>query len=982
MALQSKLLLLGARSVFGLFISLFLLFTALISTGTAQTVGPAFGSVVSLSGTPYDVVLDELRGQLYLVNANANRIDIYDYVNKRVAGSITVGTFPTGAAMSMDGAFLYVANTSSSTLSVIDLSRDSVVQTISLPAKPEGVGVGADGRVLITTQGTGTNNALNTLLIYDRSQQQGRQINTVDSAPPISTPNPLPAVFVGRPATQFPGRLLRTPDGSFIIGMVAINQTTNSAQTQLFVYEVASGVILKNRLVTGQSTVLSIAPDGSKFMAGSTLYDTATLGVIGQQNTANLPFFIGNGTNPNFNIQANLGGSTFTPDGSTLYTAFNTAATGQRPVANVLYIANPRNLGVSLGIKLPQSILGKMVATSDGNDVFAVSESGIIRLPISTLFDNPILQPDTTQVFLALDDCNKGLAKARVNVSNLGNGKLTFSVPTATTALVTQATSGVVPAGVDFIMEPGRSGVIRQPGTNLFTNAAGGGGTPINITLASHEAINYPNTVRVYMNYRQSDQRGIIYPRPVSPNNNQGLQEMLLDEPRGRVYITNAGYNRIEVFDINRQRFTDPIEVGQLPKSMAMTGDGSTLYVGNTGGESISLVDPDAQAVVGQVEFPPIPRAGNQAAIQPSAMAMGLSGLQFMMSNGTFWRLVGNQAIPRATSTVTPTTITGPQYMAVTPGGEYILTMAGNGMGYLYDGLLDTYTVSRQIYDNTPVSYFGPVTAGNAGNFFVVSGLTLNSGLSVIGGAERPGTTQVSPPPAPGQPPSITTVSAGQRNVAAVYPVDDNTFVRVTTPVRQNTTSTTRDDSRATLELVDIRTGSQSVVAVAPDSPVQSVFGSSRVNVPSHEMVVDSKGTAYAITLSGLSVIPLANSGASVRPAITPGSRGIVNSSDGTPVFRPGAFITVNGANLASPSTADQLPLPTVLGGSCVTFDDVALPLLQTSSGQISAQLPNTIRPGQNVVQVRSLATAQASDPLVITVQKPTATTASDPTQP
>ena len=30
---------------------------------------------------------------------------------------------------------------------------------------------------------------------------------------------------------------------------------------------------------------------------------------------------------------------------------------------------------------------------------------------------------------------------------------------------------------------------------------------------------------------------------------------MLLDEARNRVYITNSGYNRIEVFDIARDNF-------------------------------------------------------------------------------------------------------------------------------------------------------------------------------------------------------------------------------------------------------------------------------------------------------------------------------------------------------------------------------------------------------------------------------------------
>jgi hypothetical protein len=33
--------------------------------------------------------------------------------------------------------------------------------------------------------------------------------------------------------------------------------------------------------------------------------------------------------------------------------------------------------------------------------------------------------------------------------------------------------------------------------------------------------------------------------------------------------------------------------------------------------------------------------------------------------------------------------------------------------------------------------------------------------------------------------------------------------------------------------------------------------------------------------------------------------------------------------------------------------------------------VPETIRPGQNVLQIRSLANAQQSEPVVVTVQRP-----------
>ena len=62
---------------------------------------------------------------------------------------------------------------------------------------------------------------------------------------------------------------------------------------------------------------------------------------------------------------------------------------------------------------------------------------------------------------------------------------------------------------------------------------------------------------------------------------------------------------------------------------MAMGLDGSTLYVGNTGGEVVSIVDLDAGQTIDKVNFPAIPRAGNTSPITPYSVAMGLSGSLF-----------------------------------------------------------------------------------------------------------------------------------------------------------------------------------------------------------------------------------------------------------------------------------------------------------------------------------------------------------------
>ena len=86
-----------------------------------QATGATFGQVIGLGGTPSDIVLDELRGRLYLVNNHSNRVDIYGIPEKALVGSIAVGLTPLAGAMSMDGAFLYVTNQQSSSISVIDL---------------------------------------------------------------------------------------------------------------------------------------------------------------------------------------------------------------------------------------------------------------------------------------------------------------------------------------------------------------------------------------------------------------------------------------------------------------------------------------------------------------------------------------------------------------------------------------------------------------------------------------------------------------------------------------------------------------------------------------------------------------------------------------------------------------------------------------------------------------------------------------------
>lgn len=132
----------SAKLFAGLALTLATVVPALYAQSTART----FGTVITLGGTPSDIVLDEPRRLLYLVNSAANRVDLFSTATNAVVANIPVGTAPLAAAMSMDGAYLYVTNGASSSVSVIDLQTRFVIQSITVPAAPQGVEVGVDGR--------------------------------------------------------------------------------------------------------------------------------------------------------------------------------------------------------------------------------------------------------------------------------------------------------------------------------------------------------------------------------------------------------------------------------------------------------------------------------------------------------------------------------------------------------------------------------------------------------------------------------------------------------------------------------------------------------------------------------------------------------------------------------------------------------------------------------------------------------------------
>lgn len=908
-----------------------------------------FGTVFSPPGgiSYSDIVLDEGRSLLYLVNSNANRIDTFNTRTRTYGPTIATDLQPVSAALSRDRRFLYVTTYTTAVLDVIDLTLNQVTSRISLPANPEGIAVGADGRLLITAVNVNGGNA-NTLMIYDPAAGANSPLSNVPVVPPAATPPVLPTPS-GRIYVSYRSRLTATPDGRFIIGV----NGPNAANKVVFVYETASGTVLRSRTVTNLSTTISVSADGAKFMAGATLFDTATLQILAQQNTANAPFTFPAGAGTNFNLQQNQGGSVFSPDGSVLYAAFNIAPVGAaRANITQLMLNDPDNLLINVGITMPENLAGKMIIDAAGANIYALSDSGVMLLPVSTITSLPIALPQSRSVLLTNDTCQVlRLTTATTNFDNGGRGRFTVT-------LGAQANGGAVivgpggqpipvpggpaiPAPTAQVVNTGQTPVV----TFRYNNAAAANvGTvgPTDFIISSPEAINNPGVIHVYQNNRDSISQGNIVPVSINASTAEGLADILLDSARQRLYITNAGLNRLEVFDLRTRRFLNPIKVGQLPHGMAFGQDGNTLYVANTGGESISIVDLTRSVQTGRVTFPALPFNAAVPIAAPVAIASSGRGPQFIMSDGSFWKVTANQAIPRTLNpAVFPNNARGipggnpAQWtMASTPGGEFVFIFTGTGAGYLYDYTIDDIVVTKQVLAGAIVGYVGPVTAGPQGRYYTVGGTVLNASLTPVVG-------------------STNGLSPNNRLVAAVSAVSANQLAMFTMPVRGNPNAVVPD--AGLVELFDPTSGQPAGSAPTLEGPATVINGTARTNMFPRTMAIDAtSGSAYVLTATGLSIVNLSPTAVNpaLRPAINTG--GLVNLGDFTGGIAAGGMFTVFGRNLGTDATAKP-PLPTLLGGVCMTLNGTPIPMQMTSAGQINAQVPVTLAAGRYPLVIRSI---------------------------
>jgi len=126
--------------------------------------------------------------------------------------------------------------------------------------------------------------------------------------------------------------------------------------------------------------------------------------------------------------------------------------------------------------------------------------------------------------------------------------------------------------------------------------------------------------------------------------------------------------------------------------------------------------------------------------------------------------------------------------------------------------------------------------------------------------------------------------------------------------------------------------------------------------------------TQISVSTAGYTTgrLPLSVSGPSVYPG------GVVNGASSLAVVAPGSLVSIYGTNFAAgTSVAGGFPLPTTLGGTSVTLNGAAVPLLFVSPTQINAQIPYEAGSGTASLIVRAGNIASTPAPVALSASAP-----------
>jgi len=790
--------------------------------------------------------------------------------------SFNVGAQPASIALSVDNQYLLVAqygnlsassgsssssnaNPAANALTLINLNSNTM-QTITTGTPPLGVAWMADDTAFIVTTTE-----------IDLYNPATGALTTLASFASIS--QALPVTSATFPAQIIEATVSTSPDHKNLYAL-----TNDSSYQGWISYQIPSGTLYLMGIICSPKPLprVAVAGDGSFAMAGYFKIDRVAHFLAEFPNVIQSQNIGGELVDSNAGlIYAQI--PTASPASTTSIIPSSPAATASSTTPPALYVMDSDNLTLEDTWNLPENITGRMLEDSAGANIYAVSDSGVLVLPIGQIGHYHRVYPSVSDVVAHTNSCSRTAITQTITLTDPSGGQTDFSITGASTGVTVSPSFGTTPAVVTISVDP-----------TVFKNQQGTLAIPLTIT--STLAVNQPPSVRLLVNNQDPSQRGTAIDIPGT------LVDVVADPGRSRFYVLRQDRNQVLVFDSNSYTQIATLRTSTTPTSMAITMDDGYLIVGHDNSQQAYVYDLNALALNELVYFPGghYPR---QIAVSGNAL-LGLVRDVTGDAPGAIDRidLLNGVATEYPALGVWKNNVNPAAVLSSASNGGSILVASPDGTVFLYDANADTFTVSRQDFK----SLAGPFAASSFG-YYVAGPNLLNASL----------VPQTTLDTTNGTPAGF--VFSGQNGIQTSYSTASNPgVIESVTPPRS--------------------------LSISPTRTVEAPLAGTTAFPLIRTLAAIYDGSALvSLSTSGITVIPSGYAASVAIPQIS----SVVNAANGQSGVAPGGLISVYGSQMSPVNIAtQQIPLPTALGESCITVNGVAIPLVFVSSSQINGQLP------------------------------------------
>ena len=890
--------------------SFFFCALSLLLTCASSSAG-TFGTVIPIGGHAADIALDERRGVLYVANFAANRVDVLSLSSRSLGTPIPVAPQPASLALSPDLRYLLVGsfyeprsgavNPPLPSITIVDLDSGAR-RNITLGASPLAIAFGIGARALVvTTKG---------FQVLDPASGTLQELPIAFSPDTAKLPIEYPAFppNITKAATGVSGNgqvvyiLVQGPGGASggqggsVSFVVKYNSVTQFLEVQGYVTSPPWG-----------PRSVSVDLEGRNLLTGWGLLNSETVLL------AQFPYATG---------EYNIGGHLWDIARNVIYgqvpaAVSGTPSTGEGPV---LTLFDTDNLTVRERVRLQENIAGRMLMTSDLQTVYAVSDSGVMILPIGRFDQLPRVVALQEAVVFRGNSCDRRIITGYVDMFHPAGGSPTdFRITGAPAGVRLTPASGTTPAKVKIEVDPA-----------AFQNRRGT--TTVTLQIQSSGAINIPMPFKLQINTREPEQRGAFYNVPGK------LVDLVADPVRNRFYVLRQDKNLMLVFDGTTFEQLAALRTGNTPTQMAMTADKRLMLVANDNSQIANIFNLDTLQPEGFIEFPgghyprsiAVTNRAILASVRSAAEPFPPCGGQHVIDKIDLFSRIAT-TLPSLGPYCNGVSVES--VLAASPSAEFILLAMPDGNTLLYDGSVDTFTAARK-----DLSAINGAIAAVTDQLYLVDNALLNWSLVPISRLE-----------------TNTGRSSGFSYV-------DGFGLRTTgnptggPGVIQRVDLYTLESIRPTL-MVESPLLYSTLSATATTGQIgQTILPFTRTLAP-----LSNRTSIVSLSTSGYVVLPWDFDAAVAKPVIT----SVVNSVDGGGLA-PGTLITISGSSLSSMSAVtNEVPLPTTLAEACFTVNNFLVPLFSVSPSEVRGQLPYDVAGAANLI---ARSAGGTSDPFPITI--------------